>query len=164
MFFPTIRQGPNHCRLGRNSCRVFPQTVYFPKQVPVRFSLRKKGWPRYALAASPELVRPVSAMCSPCVRLVSPNFVRHVLAMGPPCVHFGRASNLVCHVCALHFVRHHVSAKALALLWALPALGLLYGRAVTSSGEILSHHCATHRVYIAYPRVSFLHIVWPAPA
>ena len=45
------------------------------------FSLRKKGWPRYALAASPELVRHVSAVCPPCVRLesvlaVPPNLVR----------------------------------------------------------------------------------------
>ena len=43
-------------------------------------------------------------------------------------------------------------------LWTLPALGQLWGRAVASSSKILSHHWATHSVYIAFPRVSFLHI------
>ena len=56
-----------------------------------------------------------------------------------------------------------MSAKALALLLD-SALGLLWGRAVASSGEFFSHHCAPHRVYIAYPRVSFLYIIRPAQA
>ena len=67
------------------------QTVYcgfFPKQFTVGFSLRRKGWPRYALAASPELVRLVSATCPPCVvgfGRTSP-LVRLVSALCPPCV------------------------------------------------------------------------------
>ena len=55
----------------------------FPKQFTVGFSLRKKSWPRYALAASPEppnLVRLVSALIPLWPRL-------HALsAMCPPCV------------------------------------------------------------------------------
>ena len=58
--------------------------------------LGKKGWPRYALATSPELVHHVSAMCPalcpPLVRLVllalaaPPVLVRHLSALCPPCV------------------------------------------------------------------------------
>ena len=75
----------------------------FPKQFTVGFSLRKKGWPRYALAVSPELVRLVSAMfppralCSPWVRSVGaskpcppscPPYDRFepCVRMCPPCV------------------------------------------------------------------------------
>ena len=67
---------------------------FFPKQFAVGFSLRKKGWPQYALAASPELVRHVS--------------------FGPPCVvGFGCAFNS-CSVCV-----RHVSATCSpnSLLW-----------------------------------------------
>ena len=39
------------------SVRIFPQTVYCKV-----LSYKKKGWPRYALAPSPELVRQVSAI------------------------------------------------------------------------------------------------------
>ena len=69
--------------------------------------------------------RSLPVLCPPCVRHVSASCLQTLHAMCSPCVHFGRASNLVCHVSALHFVGHHVSAKALALLWVLPALGLL---------------------------------------
>ena len=108
----------------------FPKQLissYFPKQFTVGLSLRKKrGWPRYALATFPELVRHVSALCllgpslrtlstamcppcvrhvstlcPPCVRLVSglaapPNLVRRVSAMYPPCAHLVSALGPPC--------------------------------------------------------------------
>ena len=60
---------------------------FFPKQFTAGFSLRKKGWPRYALATFPALVRHASALRPPCVQLVSalcapPNQVR----LCPPCI------------------------------------------------------------------------------
>ena len=58
----------------------FKTLVLFPKQFTVGFSLRrKKVWQRYALAASPELVR----HCPPCVRH-SPPCVRRLSALCPP--------------------------------------------------------------------------------
>ena len=77
------------------------------------FSFRKKNWPRYTLATSPELVRHVSGLYPPLVRLVllalaaspelvrivllalnaSPELVRHVSATCPPwVVGYGPAS------------------------------------------------------------------------
>ena len=52
---------------------------FVPKQFTVGFSLRKKNWPRYALAASPELVRHASAcVCleSAFALAASPSLVR----------------------------------------------------------------------------------------
>ena len=45
--------------------------IYYCRDRLLWGSLKKSGWPRYALAASPEFVRPMSAMCPPCVPLVS---------------------------------------------------------------------------------------------
>ena len=72
----------SHCHIQSHAHKIHTtksaaKCSSFPKQFTVGFSLRKKSWPRYALAASPELVRLVSAMGPPCVR---------------PCVHFGCAS------------------------------------------------------------------------
>ena len=70
--------------------------------------LEKKGWPRYALATSPELVRPVSATRPPRVRLVSalrPPCVCLVSALCPPCV------RLVSALCP------HCIVSALTALW-----------------------------------------------
>ena len=103
----------------RKQKNVIPEAPkeWFPKQFAVGFSLRKKGWPRYALAAPPEFVRHVSASCPPSVRFgrasepcppyisgacpprvrpvhlesamaAPPNFVRQC----PPWVRLGRAS------------------------------------------------------------------------
>ena len=112
-----------------------PSLLFFPKQFTVGFSLKRKGWPRYALTAPPELVpscvRHVSASC-PFVRLVCPVSamglrwprLQTLFAMGPPCirscVHFGRTSKPCLPRVRLAFcpppcVRYHVSAKALAL-------------------------------------------------
>ena len=96
--------------------------------------------PESALAASPNL----SAMCLPCLGLCPPRV--------QPCVIFGRVP---CVPCLLSTI---CPLKPWPCLWTLPALGLLWGRAVASSGKVLSHHCATHHVYIACPLVSFLHI------
>ena len=120
---------------------------------------KKIGWPRYALAASRILsalclacVHHVSAMCAPRVRLVSALCLPQVWprlqtfsAMGPlcppcvrPCVHFGRASNLVCNVSALPFVRHVSESppnfvRRVLAMW--PALNPL-------SPDFVRHVCA----------------------
>ena len=125
-------------------------------------------WP--LLHTFPPRVRHVSASCPPCVRLesalaVSPNFVRHASAMSRPVFALGPALcplwprlqtlSAMCPPCLLSTMR---PLKPWPCLWSLPALGLLWGRAVASSGKIISHHCATHSVYSACPLVSFLHI------
>ena len=101
-----------------------------------------------------------SPLCAPCVCPVchesataaSPNFVRIGSALCPLC----RASKPCLPCVRLAFcpppcVRYHGSAKALAL-------PLDFARSEPV------HHCATHRVYIAHPRVNFLHIIRPAQA
>ena len=75
---------------------LFPShhSCFFPSSVLWGSFLGNKGWPRYALAASSELVRHGSAivrLVTACVRHVSalaapPNFVRHVSTLSPPFV------------------------------------------------------------------------------
>ena len=75
-------------------CRFFVLPIvsfsgpFCPKKFTVGYSLRKKGWPRYASATSPELVCHMSALAAP------PNLVLHVFAFASP-------SNLVHHTSAL---------------------------------------------------------------
>ena len=136
-----------------------PRSLSAPCPPCVRLvSALRPPWVRFGRASKvcPPCVRHVSASCPPCVRLgsalaASLNFVRHasamsrsVSALSPPCA---ARPKLVCH-----------PLKPWPCLWTLPARGLLWGRAMASSGKILSHHCATHHVYIACPLVSFLDI------
>ena len=80
----------------------------------------------------------------------SPPCARHVSAMCPRCVRHVTAMCLLClplPATCPHFVSHRWAMcplKPWPCLWTLSALGLLWGRAVASSGKILSHHCATH--------------------
>ena len=135
----------------------------------VRLESLKPCLPCVRLAFCPPCVGHVSALCPPVSTLrllwprlqtLSPPCVRPCVrlwphlqtlsAMRPPCLGLCPAlcpllampPNLVRHVSALPFV-HCVSAKPLKpCLWTLSALGLLWGRAVASSGKILSYHCA----------------------
>ena len=126
-----------------------------------------------ALAAPPNFVRHVSAICRPFVCLVSalrPPWVRlsRVSRLCPPCLGLCPppcvrlvstvAAPLYPVTCLPCLLSTMCPLKPWPCLWTLPALCLLWGRVAASSGKILSHHCVTHRVYIACPRVSFLHI------
>ena len=97
-------------------------------------------WPRLHILSAMRRPCLLSATCPPCVR---------------PCVHFGCLQTLsaMCLPCLLSTIY-----LLKPCLWTLSALGLLWGRAMASSGQILSHHCATHTVYIARALVGFLHI------
>ena len=107
-------------------------------------------------------VRLLFALCPPCPRLSAPfsGFDRHGSAMRPPCVR---------HVSAPLFVSigppcvrssHGLASGPCPLLACCGAC-----RAVASSGNffLTGHHCATHRVYIACPLVSFLGIHFGSP-
>ena len=104
-------------------------------------------WPR---------LHTLSAMWPPCVRRVSAlcpsNFVRHD---GPPSVR--RVSALATPPNLVRSVWHMcVHVSALGPPCARPSLsahGLLWGR-----GGFISHHCATHSVYIACALVSCVHM------
>ena len=105
----------------------------------------------------------MSAICLPCVRpeptlAASPIFVlsARVRLVSGLVSSLAAPPNLVmCLPCLLSTM---CPLKPWPCLWTLPPLGLLWGRAVASSGKILSHHFATrHSVYIACPLVSFLH-------
>ena len=90
----------------------------------------KKGWPRwprYAMAAPPNCVHLVSALCPLCPRLQTNCLpcVHHTSTMWPPC---------------------SCSLSAQVRSWPI--------RALASSSKILSRHCATHSVYIACWSVS----------
>ena len=99
--------------------------AFFPKQSTVGFSLRKKGWPRYALAASPELVlgrasrpcralvRGVSATCPPYVRLWPR--IQALSRTCPSCVR--RLSALCCWLAlaAPSVLVRHLSARCLPM-------------------------------------------------
>ena len=95
-----------------------------------------------ALAAPPNLVRPLSAFCV-CLVYV------HLPAM------------------CLLLVRHvPILCELRSTMWTLSACGQLWRRAVASRGKILSQNCAAHRVYL-YARwsVSLAFIlapqIWP---
>ena len=133
-------------------------------------SLLEKGWP---LAASPELVRNVSAMCPPRVRLVpalSPLWPRlqTLSAMWPTCVSDVSALSplwlrvqTLSAMCPPGLLSTMCPIKPWPCLWTLSALGLLWGSAVASSSKNSFpplRNPQRQRVYIASPLVSSLHI------
>ena len=120
--------------------------LFFPKQLPVGFSLRKKAG-RDMLRPRPRLVSALcpprvcfgrAKPCPPCVRhapalsclprvclesdlAAPPNFVRHVSALRPPCVRLHSAMaaspNLVRHMSASCLGNMSALEFALSALW-----------------------------------------------
>ena len=112
-------------------------------------------------AFSPPCVFHVSATCplikrshhSPSLTAIRPPFVCHVSSMCRSCV---RSLSAMCPL----FVSASPPLKPWPRLWTLSALGLLWGRVVASSRKILTRHCATHSVYIAFCGQLAWHSFW----
>ena len=111
-------------------------------------------------AFSPPCVFHVSAMCllkrshhSPSLTAMRPPCVCHVSSMCRSCVRSLSAMRPL-------FVSASPPLKPWPRLWALSALGLLWGRVVASSSKFFSRRCATHSVYIAFCGQLAWHTFW----
>ena len=123
--------------------------------------LGKNGWPLYALAASPELVRHVSAMCPgrsrsqsamcpPCARIVSGLYplwscLQTLSATSLPCPPCVRLVSVLCPSCVRFGVAYHLQT-----LSGMFPLCILYGSALAGQPAMCPIVSAFSRLVSAF--------------